>query len=310
MPTVAAPPGSLTELFGRVMGTELHVLGLGADAAALDGVRRRLEALEARWSRFRPDSEVSRLNHGTGEPVAVSPDTRLLVRRAVQAWHDTLGRFDPTVLPAMEAAGYDRTFTALTPPDASAPAATDGVGPSRGLAGVVVDDRDGTVRLPSGTRFDPGAIGKGLAADLAATEAVADGTVDGILVNVGGDLRVAGEAPHPGWGITLDEPEGALVGLAAGALATSTIGRRRWQRADGTTAHHVIDPATGAPATTAARTVTVVAGEAWRAETLATALLLDGDDAADLVAVRGGTGLIIGHDGVVTELHGMEAYRW
>jgi len=92
------------------MGTWAHVViaGGGDRGQALDRARRRIDDLERRWSRFLPDSEVSRLNAGAGRPVLVSPETARLVARAVDAWRLTAGRFDPTVLPALVAAGYDR----------------------------------------------------------------------------------------------------------------------------------------------------------------------------------------------------------
>jgi FAD:protein FMN transferase len=293
----------LTESTGRVMGTDLHVVLLGAAPGAHDRIAARLAALEARWSRFRPESEITRLNRAGGAHVPLSADTRHLLAQLVAGWRLTAGRFDPTVLPALVAAGYDRSFDRLTPPAApSAPV------PGRGLEGLEVDDHG--ARLPAGTAIDPGGLGKGLAADLVAAEALAAGWATGILVNLGGDLRAAGDVPTPGWGVELDDPAGATIGLVAGGLASSTTSRRRWTTADGREQHHVIDPRTGAPAATAVRSVTVVAGEAWLAEVLATALLLDGIRSTELVAAAGATGLIVDHHGTVVDLPGMEDYRW
>ena len=108
---------STAELEFRVMGTDAHVIVVGSDArharrAALVA-RDRLHELEARWSRFLPDSEVSRLNAASGVPVVVSSDTLGLVERAVEGWRRTHGSFDPTVLDALVAQGYDRDFGAI-----------------------------------------------------------------------------------------------------------------------------------------------------------------------------------------------------
>jgi FAD:protein FMN transferase len=133
--------------------------------------------------------------------------------------------------------------------------------------------------LPAGTGFDPGGIGKGLAADIVLAELLELG-VDGACVNLGGDLRVAGTGPRsPAWTVAIDHPHEprplALVGLRAGAVATSTTLLRRWD-VDGRSANHVIDPATGLSTETDVALVAVIAGEAWMAEVLATACLLRG----------------------------------
>jgi thiamine biosynthesis lipoprotein len=134
------------------------------------------------------------------------------------------------------------------------------------------------VCLPAGTGFDPGGIGKGLAADIVLSELVATGA-EGACVNVGGDLRVSGVAPDGAWTVGVEHPWQrlplVLLGLSAGAVATSTTLRRRWQ-VDGEVLHHLIDPATGEPSTTDLSLATVLAGEAWSAEVLAKTVLLRG----------------------------------
>ena len=100
------------------MGTDAHVIVVGGSQSLLDAARMRIEQLEQRWSRFLPESEISRLNHRAGEPVAVSADSVELVTRALQAWRVTNGRFDPTVLGAVIRAGYDRSFDLINPADA------------------------------------------------------------------------------------------------------------------------------------------------------------------------------------------------
>lgn len=97
----------------RAMGADVHLLVVGGPPSLLDEARELVEALEARWSRFRPDSEVSRLNQQAGRPVRVSPETLTLVRRALHGAAVTAGRYDPTVLGAVLRAGYDRSFELL-----------------------------------------------------------------------------------------------------------------------------------------------------------------------------------------------------
>jgi thiamine biosynthesis lipoprotein len=276
------------------MGSDVHVVVVG-DEALLFEARRRTGELERRWSRFLPGSEVSRLNAMAGNPVVVSPDTRLLVERALAGWRLTGGLFDPTVLGDVVRAGYDRSFELLDQ--------DPGPGRShagRGAADVTVDEH-GLVWLPDGVGLDPGGIGKGLAADLVCTELLAAGAA-GACVNVGGDLRVMGESPTGlGWCIDVEGPfDGvpiARVGLDDGGVATSSRMRRRW--GSGTAArHHLIDPRTGDPATTRDPAVTVVAAEAWQAEVLAKATFLGGaGPGLHLVASLRAAALVVHADG-------------
>jgi thiamine biosynthesis lipoprotein len=279
------------------MGTQVELLVVDAPSGALAHARARLVGLEARWSRFRPDSEISTLNHAAGQPVAVSPETFTLVTLGVLGWQGTGGRFDPTVLDALEAAGYDRTFEQLA---AGREGTHPSPGPAPGLAGIALDVEGGTVTLPAGSRFDPGGIGKGYAADLVCGELRAAGAA-GACVNVGGDLRVSGASPRGGpWVIAVPHPhrgQAATVELTEGAVATSSPLRRAW-RAGGRLAHHLIDPRTGQPARTGILQATVVAGEAWRAEVAAKAAFLAGlPDGLDLVSRLSADALLIDQDG-------------
>jgi thiamine biosynthesis lipoprotein len=272
------------ELEFRVMGTNAHLIVVAADDrharhAALSA-RDRLHELEARWSRFLPDSEVSRLNAASGAPVVVSSDTLALVERAVEGWRRTQGSFDPTVLDALVAQGYDRDFDAI---DHAAPAPDD-PRPAPGCAGITVDRIVGAVRLPRGVHFDPGGIGKGLAADLVAAEVMGH-DIDGVCVNLGGDLRVEGQSPDGhGWIVDLEHPltgrSMTHVRLRTGAVASTWRTRRVWGPPPARR-HHLIDPRTGAPALSGLAGTTVLAGRAWWAEVLAKAAFLDG-------AARGG----------------------
>ena len=140
-------------------------------------------------------------------------------------WQATGGRFDPTVLDALEAAGYDRSFDQL-PADRHGTADNrPALGPAPGLAGIRIDTEAGTVTLPVGTRFDPGGIAKGYAADLLCADLRAGGAA-GACVNVGGDLRVSGTSPRGGpWTIAVPHPHGgqaATLELTDGAAATSS----------------------------------------------------------------------------------------
>jgi thiamine biosynthesis lipoprotein len=289
------------------MGTDVHVLVVGGTLRLLDTARDFVEELEELWSRFRPTSEVTRLNELAGRPVRVDPLTLSLIEHAVEGARLTEGRYDPTVLGAVLRAGYDRSFELLgedTPRTGSAL----GLGYER----IVVDERGSTVTLPAGVGFDPGGIGKGYAADLLVRELLSQGAV-GACANVGGDLRVEGAGPGgSSWTVAIEHPlrrdPAALVGLSTGAVATSTRTRRAWGPA-GDRRHHLIDPATGEPARSGLASATVVAAEAWQAEVLAKAAYLAGvPDALSLLASLDVDGLLVDDGGSIHRTAGFDRF--
>lgn len=277
------------------MGTEVHTIVFGGDRALTDLAAARIKELENRWTRFRPDSEISRLNQHAGEPVIVSPPTYLLIQRCLQAFTFTAGAFDPTMHDEIAAAGYDRSFDLLDRTSAKPAGARLGV--RRSPAGWIrLDASLRSVVLPAGCAVDAGGLGKGLAADLVAQELISHGAT-GVCINIGGDLRLMG---RPGdeldWYVDVASPYGgppvATLALDRGAVATTSPLRRQWGN-ETDPQHHLLDPATGQPARRQLSSVTVVALEGWRAEALAKAAFLAGRRA--LIAIRraGATGLIV-----------------
>jgi thiamine biosynthesis lipoprotein len=257
------------------MACDAHVILVGADAGADDRARRRLEDLERLWSRFRPESDVSRLNSSPEAMLVVALDTVRLVATMKEAWAQTGGRYDPTLLGAINAAGYAASV------DGSGRRSSRPRGPRAGGVGDVrVHDSAPLVSVPSGVGLDPGGIGKGLAADIVVRELIGAGAA-GALVGIGGDLACAGTPPEPhGWRVAVEDPLErsrtlATVALAAGGAATSSTLTRTWVEG-GERRHHVIDAATGECASTDLAAVTVFARAGWEAEAHATAALLAG----------------------------------
>ncbi len=299
-----------------VMGTTAHVVVVprtpAAGAGLLDAAEARLAELEQRWSRFLAESEVSRVNGAGGDPVVVSRDTQMLFERALDGWERTAGRFDPTVLPALVAAGYDETFTVVAA-RASHPEHAP-VGAAPGCWGVRIDRATSTVTLPTGVGFDPGGMGKGLAADLVAADLTALGA-SGVCVNLGGDLHVDGDGPDGrGWLVDLEHPISTeldglgQVHLASGAVASTWRTRRAWGPVRDRR-HHVIDPEVGAPASTGLAGVVVLTRAAWWAEVLATAAFLSGEGATKLLEAHGAAGLTVADDGRVRAAGPIEELR-
>ena len=262
------------------MGCDAHAVVVDTDASscgdALRYASERIEHLESRWSRFRVTSEISRINLHRGVPVVVSSDTYRLVETAARACADTQGLYDPTVIDAMCDIGYDRDFADLR--TTSRFVAAIGT-PAPGCAGMRLDPTLSAVSLGNNVGFDPGGIGKGLAADIVVGELRAAG-VAGAMVNLGGDVAVDGAAPDEhGWIVGIEDPHDAtrIVGrvtLESGGACTSSRVTRSWQTTNNTAVHHLLDPRTGGPIATPLLTATVVAGTAWWAEALTKALFV------------------------------------
>jgi len=282
----------------RAMGTECHVLvtsPAGEQLAEL--ARTRVEILEQCWSRFRTTSELTALNTAAGDgPMEVSDDLLLLVTRMRQAWLDSDGLFDPTVLQAMNAWGYNEDYAAVLA--RTSVTAVETVAAAPGMGDVVIDGS--TVSLPRGVGLDPGAVGKGLAADVIVDELLRAGA-EGVLVNLGGDLAFAGATPDgTPWHIAIDDERAPgttldtlLFGteVDGGGVATSTTLTRRWAQGR---RHHVIDPRTGDLGTHDLVQVTVVAPFAWKAEVAATtALLKPAAEAVEWLTYQGLSGLLV-----------------
>ncbi|MGI5125972.1 FAD:protein FMN transferase [Pseudonocardia sp. CA-107938] len=274
-------------------------------------LRSELAAIDAACSRFRPDSEISRLHEQAGRAVPVGPLLAEALAVALQAAERTGGLVDPTVGAAVRGLGYDRTFAELDldEPTPAAPAV-----PAPGWWRVSLEPVTRTVLLPRGVELDLGATAKALAADrIAASVAFATGS--GVLVSLGGDAAVAGPAPHGGWPLAVgDDHERALtspdavVTIAAGGLASSGTTRRAWRRA-GRDLHHIVDPRTGDVAPPHWRTVTVAAADCVDANTASTAAIVLGPDAPGWLAERELPARLVAADGAVTTVAGFPEGR-
>jgi thiamine biosynthesis lipoprotein len=257
----------------RAMGSDVHLV---LPASRAGPAARAVEELFADWdavlSRFRPESELSRLNAQAGTPVCVGPILLRVADAALDAARATGGLFDPTLGRALVDLGYDRTFEELhdvTP----ATARPRGGGAWRTM---VVDRSARVVTVPPDSALDVGGIAKGMAVD-ASLDVLRSLGVGSALVSAGGDLAVLGLPPGGrAWDVLVgDDPDGPVVPLVRGALATSGCTRRFWLQGD-VARHHLVDPGTGRPAVSGLREVTVAAGACRIAETGATAAFVAG----------------------------------
>jgi thiamine biosynthesis lipoprotein len=285
----------------RAMNTDVSFIAPGNGGSefeqAVEVARQTFEEVEASLSRFRPDSELCALNRAAGSPFRASPLLLRAVSLAVDAAKATDGIFDPSVLPALEAAGYDRSFEQLTRGAVSVLAPP----PVRDYRAIRLDFSTSTIALDVGQRIDLGGIGKGMAVDLALG---ATANLPDRCINAGGDVAVRGAASAgEGWTIELED-SGDLPGgeaplsitIADSGVATSTITRRSWKRG-ASQYHHLIDPRTGLPSTSPFRTVTAVARSCVEADVAAKTALLLGEDGLAFLDSQGMHGFAVRRDG-------------
>ncbi|TVZ06618.1 FAD:protein FMN transferase [Trebonia kvetii] len=276
-------------------------------ANALSAVDAELGQLDCQASRFRGDSEISRIQRSRDRAHRVSRGLAEALRVALAAARWTHGMVDPTVGGALSALGYDRDFASVDA-DSWAGAGLPAKGPVPGWQRVALD---GTLlRLPAGVCLDLGATAKGLGADRAASAARRACGRGGVLVSLGGDIAVAGQPPAGGWPVAVADssladgaPSGPMIRLRAGAVATSSVTCRQWRR-DGHLLHHIVDPRTGYPATGPWRTVSVVAPSCAVANAAATAAIVAGHEAQAWLAATRLPARLIGHEGTVRLLGG------
>jgi thiamine biosynthesis lipoprotein len=305
----------------RALGTSAELLVLGDElrlARARAAVERWLELVDRACSRFRSDSELSRLNASEGRTVCVSPTLIEATQLALRAARLTDGDVDPTLGEALELAGYDRDWELIEadpelPAIATDPAPRVRVRVRPAWRRVRIDPIRCTIELPRGVKLDLGATAKAWAADRAAAAARAASGCDGALVSLGGDIATSGACPAGGWRVHVtddhrDGPDapGQTVAIGGGGLATSSTFVRRWRR-DGQQMHHIVDPATGDPARSPWRTVSVVAADCADANIAATAAIVRGKDAVAWLARAGLPARLVANNGTVVRAGGWPA---
>lgn len=278
--TAGWPAHALVRTTFTAFGT-VGVLLVTRQAAARQArhiLGRELRAIDLACSRFRSDSELTRLNAGSGTRHAVSPLLAEALEVALRAAAATDGVVDPTCGQSLVQLGYDTDFAEVlrrAPGQAARPR------PAGGWERVELDRQALTVRVPADVLFDLGATAKALAADRAA-RAIVSAADTGVLVNIGGDIAVAGPPPRHGWRVEIDAvPAGAggpvvarpIITIRDGGLATSSPVSRVWYRGD-EPVHHIVDPRTGAPADSFWSAATVAAASCVDANAASTAAII------------------------------------
>jgi thiamine biosynthesis lipoprotein ApbE len=268
-----------------------------------------LAAIDLACSRFRPDSELVRLDLAEGRPARVSPLLARALVAALDAARSTDGHVDPTVGAAMAELGYDRDYSLLTP-DGSQVRVVEHAVP--GWQRIELERATGIVSVPQGVHLDLGATAKALAADLAATR-IHETLGTGVLVGIGGDVAVAGDPPEGGWTVRVQDVTGPTdapaegptqtIRVSAGGLATSSITARRWIRG-GRLMHHVLDPRTGLPVASSWRTVSVAAASCLDANVASTDAIVRGASSPAWLTMRGLSARLVDETGAVVRTPG------
>ncbi|HEY4412087.1 MAG TPA: FAD:protein FMN transferase [Gaiellaceae bacterium] len=293
------------------LGTTAEVTTLDplALSDAIDVLERELDAIDRACSRFRADSEISRLAESGGQWMSASRLLRDALRAGISAADVTGGAVDPTVGASLRALGWDADFRVVVA--RSTPVHIEFV-PAAGWRRIEIDEACGRVRVPDGVLVDLGATAKALAADRAAA-AVVRATGSSVLVNLGGDIAVAGPPLAGGWPVLVTDDhrapspaDGQVIGISAGGLATSSTTVRRWRTNEGAV-HHLVDPRTGRPAAEVWRTASVAAGSCVDANMASTAAIVLGEDAPAWLERLGLAARLVRPDGRVTLTGGWPA---
>jgi FAD:protein FMN transferase len=256
----------LEEARFTALGSDCHLLGIDLRSGSLRWAEVWVGSMHLRFSRFRPDSEVSRLNASAGAWAEVSGELEAMLRSALEAYEESGGLVHVGVLGSMLAIGYTRPL-AEGPTPGGQPAEAPQPLPE------MLEVRPGGARLRPGSGIDLGGLAKGWLADRLSPKLGGNS-----LVNLGGDLRARGGGPDgQGWPVGLG---GVTLMLRDQGAATSGTSRRRWTQ-EGCPVHQLIDPRTGGPALSDLKEVSVVAPTATAAEVWAKTALLQGSPGAE-----------------------------
>lgn len=252
--------------------------------SALNTVQNWFLEAETRLSRFHPNSELSQLNRSYGRSFKASSLLYEVTAAAMNSAELTGGIFDPTILPYLAAAGYDRSFEMLK--KSRRVTSMNSALLKNNWREISLDQQNRTISLPEGCSIDLGGIAKGWMVDQAGRYLE---KFQNYAINAGGDIIVRGtQTDGSSWTIGIEDPKNkkpnlAILYLSGGAVCTSTVSKRKW-RVNGIQQHHLIDPRTGAPANSGVISATVTAGSATLAETITkAALILGPQEGLDLI---------------------------
>ena len=265
------------EVFAMDTYMTIKADGSGAEAA-VEAAEQEILRLDQLLSVSGENSEIRRVNDG--ENVTLSEDTAALVEQALTLAEETGGAFDVTIYPLMKAWGFSSGAYQVLDQQQRSQLLT-----LVGRAHVHYDGEAGTLRLDEGAEIDLGGIAKGYLGDRLA-EIMEEYGVSSAMISLGSStIRLVGEkADGSAWNIALRDPEdsGAYLGVLSvrDCVIDTSGGYERYFEQDGRTYWHILDPATGAPADSGLRSVTIVGEDGAEGDGLSTALFVMGKEKA------------------------------
>jgi thiamine biosynthesis lipoprotein len=274
----------------RAMNTQVTLAAEGNPSDIIKGfekAQRYIEVSEKKFTRFSETSELSKLNHSAGSWFKVSKEMLFFGMLINQYVEQTRGLFDPSILPNLERIGYDCSMDRIREKDSHLPYPNEDLPTIKPFKGLKIHPSEDRIFLPTDTQIDLGGIAKGWIAEQAAT--ILSGFSSACLVDAGGDMFMIGIPDGKNsWSIDIEDPQNpgdviTTVNIPPGAIATSSIAKRRWTQGD-QLRHHIIDPRTGEPANTDWLSVTVMAPHGDMAEVFAKAFLIAGSIEAEIIA--------------------------
>ncbi len=269
----------------RAMNTNILLAAEGERAIqGMQAAKDFIDECEQRFSRFLPASELTELNRSAGEWLPVSKDLMEMLELAKNYYQETQGIFDPSILPDLKQAGYDRSMDEIRAH--GVPESSPASHPTSKMAFELIELNpvESQVRLPHGMEIDLGGIAKGWIVKKAA--ALLHQYSEACGVSAGGDILFIGQPQDGlGWDVYLEDPREpsemlAQLNIPAGAVATSSVMKRTWRQGS-QSRHHLIDPRTGQPAQTEWLSVTVICPDIIDADVYAKAILIGGMHYAD-----------------------------
>ncbi|WP_077532718.1 FAD:protein FMN transferase [Massiliimalia massiliensis] len=275
LPSSCSAPSRGEEVSFTAMDTAMTGRFYGKDAKqAAEAYQQEIADLEQLWSKTISSSDVSRLNQsGSLKKEALDPRTVSLLRRSMEISELTGGSFDPVL-------GRLVSLWGIGTEQEQVPEADELVSASKESGAEHLSEKDGSFTLSGNAQLDLGGISKGAATD-EIRQSLSGLSLDGYLLSLGGNIYVSGEKPDQSeWKIGISDPDGesAYLGyLSVSDCAVITSGDyERFFVRDGIRYHHILDRATGSPAQSGLRSVTVVSKDAALADALSTALFVVG----------------------------------
>jgi len=260
------------------LDTVIDITAYGENAQkAVDAAKKTIQNMDKLLSVTNKESDIYKLNHSKGKMCRVSEETYHILTTAKELCHNTDGKFDITIYPILKLWGFT-TDKENVPSQKEIDEKLSTVSSDH----IVFSDAN-TVILNKNTEIDLGGIAKGYVADKAA-QSMRDAGAEYGIISLGGNVRTVGSKPSgESWTVGIQHPDSedyfAILSVGECSVITSGAYQRNFTK-DGKTYHHIIDPKTGYPAESDAKSVTIIGDDGTVCDALSTALFIGGSEYA------------------------------